>query len=351
LEARQLLKALSEAAGVSGFEHGLHPKLQEAFGPWVDDMRIDALGNFIAKKTGPGSPPRPSVMLAAHLDEIGMMVTKIDERGFLRFTRVGGVDQRILPGLEVMVHGRQALPGIIGTKPPHLLAPGEAAKAMKWEDLFIDVGLGADPAQEVVAVGDLVTFARPYTELANGLQSGKAMDDRCGVVAMLICLEWLKRMHFAADVYLVATAQEEIGGKGAIVSTYGLVPDVGLAIDVGHGDSPGVSEDHTFPLDKGPVLGVGPNIHPKVHGLLQKAAKDAGVSVGTEVLPGSSGTDAWLMQVSRDGVPTGIVSIPLRYMHTSVETLSFADVERAGKLLAFFVAAVDGPFVEGLTWS
>lgn len=351
MDARQLLRALSEAAGISGFEHGLHSTLREAFGPWVDDMRVDVLGNFIAKKAGSGSLPRPSVMLAAHLDEIGMLVTKIDERGFLRFTRVGGVDQRILPGLEVTIHGQRALPGIIGTKPPHLLAPGESSKAIKLEDMFIDVGLGADAAREVIAIGDPVTFARPYTELANGLYSGKAMDDRCGVAALLICLEWLSRVHFGADVYLVATVQEEIGGKGAIASTYGLVPEVGLAIDVGHGDCPGVSEDHTFPLDKGPVLGVGPNIHPKVHGLLQKAAKDAGLSVGTEVLPGSSGTDAWLMQVSRDGVPTGIVSIPLRYMHTSVETLSFADVERAGKLLAFFVAAVDRPFVEGLTWS
>jgi len=351
LEARQLLKALSEAPGVSGFEHGLHRMLQEAFGNWVDDTRVDVLGNFIARKSGTGNSPRPAVMLAAHLDEIGLMVTKIDERGFLHFTRVGGVDQRILPGLEVVVHGRRPLPGIIGTKPPHLLSPGESAKALKWEELFIDVGMKPEEGREVIAVGDLVTFARPCVELANGLWSGKSMDDRCGVVAMLICLEWLKRMHFAADVYLVATSQEEVGGKGAIVSTYGLVPDVGIAIDVGHGDCPGVSEDHTFPLDKGPVLGVGPNIHPKVHGLLQKAAKDAGVSVGTEVLPGGSGTDAWLMQVSRSGVPTGLVSIPLRYMHTSVETLSFADVERAGKLLAFFIAAVDGPFVEGLKWS
>ncbi|MEW6522328.1 MAG: M42 family metallopeptidase [Bacillota bacterium] len=351
MDARQLLKALSEAAGVSGFEQELEPLLREAFEPLVDEVRTDVLGSFIARKDGSGPPPRPSVMLAAHLDEIGMMVTKIDEQGFLRLTRVGGMDKRILPGMEVMVHGRRPLAGIIGTKPPHLLEPGESAKALKIEDLFVDVGLDRERAQEAIAIGDLVTFHRPYIELANGLVSGKSLDDRCGVVAMYICLEWLKRLQVQADVYAVATAQEEIGGKGAIVSTYDIVPDVGIAIDVGHGDSPGVPEDHTSPLDKGPALAIGPNIHPKIHELLQKAAKDAGVPVSTEVVPGNSGTDAWNMQVSRSGVPTGLVSIPLRYMHTSVETLSFSDLERAGKLLAFFIATVDRSFVEGLTWS
>jgi endoglucanase len=351
LEAKELLKALSEAAGVSGFEHGLEPILRRAFAPLVDEISVDVLGNFIARRRGSSEGKRPAVMLAAHMDEIGLMVTKMDERGFIKFAPVGGVDQRILPGLEVVVHGRRELPGVIGTKPPHLQEESERDKAYKLDDLFIDVGLGGAEAREVVKVGDVVTFGRRFTELGGGLCSGKGFDDRAGVVVMYECLRWLGRLRVKADVWAVATVQEEVGLKGAVVSSYGLEPDLAIAIDVGHGDSPGVPEDLTNALDKGPPLAIGPNVHPKIHQALVEAAQAAGVPVQTEVAPGSTGTDAWAIQVSRSGVPTGVVSIPLRYMHTSVETLAMGDVEKAGKLLAFFIANVDSGFVEGLTWS
>ncbi len=351
LQVKELLKNLSESAGVAGFEHGLHSSLRAAWEPLVHEMSTDVLGNFVAKRRGVGEEPRPSVMLAAHMDEVGMMVTKIDERGYIRFTQVGGIDPRILPGMEVTVHGRRQLAGIIGTKPPHLLSAGEEDKAPKMEELFIDVGLAQERLVDVVEIGDVITFQRDVTELANDFLAGKSFDDRAGVAVIHSCLQWLEKLCITADVYAVATVQEEIGLKGATVSTYGLEPDIGIAIDVCHGDGPGQPEDLVSELGKGPVITMGPNIAPRVYELLEQAAKDAGIEVQVDVAPAQTGTDAWAMQISRHGVPTGLVSVPLRYMHTSVETLHLDDVEKAGKLLAFFIAAVNRGFVEGLVWS
>ncbi len=351
MQVKELLKNLSEAAGVAGFEHGLHSSLRAAWEPLVHEITTDVLGNFVATRRGVGDEPRPSVMLAAHMDEIGMMVTKVDERGYVRFTQVGGIDPRILPGLEVTVHGRRQLTGIIGTKPPHILSAGEEKKAPKMESLFIDVGRTQERLLELVEIGDLITFQRDFTELANEVVVGKAFDDRAGVAVIHSCLAWLKRLHVRADVYAVATVQEEVGLKGATVSAYGLTPDIGIAIDVCHGDGPGQPEDLVYELGKGPVITMGPNIAPRVYELLEQAAKDAGVEVQVDVAPAQTGTDAWAIQIARNGVPTGLVSVPLRYMHTSVETLHLDDVEKAGKLLAFFIAAVDRGVVEGLVWS
>ena len=351
MQVKEFLKNLSESPGVAGFEHGLHSSLRAAWEPLVHEITTDVLGNFVATRRGVGEGPRPSVMLAAHMDEIGMMVTKLDERGYIRFTEVGGIDPRILPGLEVTVHGRRQLTGIVGTKPPHVQSAGEENQAPKLESLFIDVGLERERLSELVEIGDLITFQRDFTELANDVVAGKSFDDRAGVAVIHSCLRWLQRLTVSADVHAVATVQEEVGLKGATVSTYALDPDIGIAIDVCHGDGPGQPEDLVHDLGKGPVVTMGPNIAPRVYELMQEAAKDAGITVQVDVAPAQTGTDAWAMQIARNGVPTGLVSVPLRYMHTSVETLHMDDVEKAGKLLAFFIAKVDRGFVEGLVWS
>lgn len=349
MEIKQVFRALSEASGVSGYEQNLALPLQEGC-PWADEIRRDALGNVIMLKRGQGTEPRPKVMLAAHMDEIGLIITKIEKDGFLRFGTIGGFDQRVLLAQEVVVHGRKPLTGIIGAKPPHIQTSGEQSKAVKMEDLFIDVGFDdQEQAQELVRIGDVVTLKREVLDLQGSSMAGKAFDDRAGVATILECFKVLSQVTHHADVYGVATVQEEVGLRGAVTSTYGIVPDLGIAIDVGFGDSPGLPESDTIKLSGGPGIAIGPHVHPKVHSRMVATAKEWNVSFTLDPSPYPGGTDTYAMQVARAGVATILLSIPLRYMHTPVETLDYEDVKRTGRLMAMFIAGLDNEFVEGLT--
>lgn len=349
MEAKELLQTLSNATGVSGHEMQIADATRAAFVPLIHEARVDKLGNCIMLRRGEGQEPRVKVMLAGHMDEVGLLVTKIEDGGFLRFTMIG-IDQRTLPGQEVVVHGRRDLPGIVGIKPPHLLSAGEAQRALKYDELYIDVGLPKDEVEKLVEVGDLVTMGRTFIDLKNGYAAGKAFDDRAGVVVMFEALTELAKLHHQADVYAVATVQEELGLRGAMTSAYGVQPDVAVAIDVTHGDTPGVPDYQVNPLDKGPAICTGANIHPKIYEGLTKVADEMGIAYQVEVAPGATGTDAWAIQVTRAGIPTGLISIPLRYMHTSVETLCLNDVKKAGRLLAYYIATIGEGYMEGLTW-
>ena len=350
METKEFLRRLTEGAGVSGFEDGLVGAVREAFGPYTDEFTVDTMRNCVALRRGAGPEPRVKVMLAAHLDEIGLMVLKIDDRGFLRLAQVGGFDPRVLVGQEVWVHGRRTLPGVIGIKPPHIMSDEERRKAAKLEELFVDVGLGPDEVGEVVATGDTITLRRQLVELQDGIVSGKALDDRAGVACLLECMRRLAVLRHEGDVFAVATSQEEVGLKGAATSAYSIRPDVAVAIDVGHA-GPGLPEHEALKLGKGPALTIGANIHPGVRALLVETAKACSIGYQEEVAAGATGTDAWAMQISREGIPTALLSIPLRYMHTSVETGSLDDVVASGRLLAEFCARVDRAFVEGLPWT
>ncbi len=352
MEIVSLLKRLSEASGVSGYEDEIRDVVREALQDLTDEIRVDKLGSLIALKRGhrpPGADytPRPCIMLAAHMDEIGLIVTKI-EKGFLHFTTVGGHDPRALVGHEVLVHGRRPLPGIVATQPPHVLPPDQRNRVIPLEDMFIDVGLTEDEVHEAVRVGDLVTIRRQAVELQNGRLAGKALDDRACVAAMIWCVELLAGLRHLWDVYAVATVQEEVGLLGAFTSTFGLMPDVGIALDVTFADQPGVSDAESVGMGKGPAIAFGPNIHPKLHEKLVEVAKAQEIPHQIEPIPGPSGTDAWAMQVTRAGLPTALVSIPLRYMHTAVETVDTKDIERTARLLANFVAGLDEKLLETL---
>ncbi|MGE5484108.1 MAG: M42 family metallopeptidase [Ignavibacteriales bacterium] len=343
----EFLGRLSALVGLPGHEAGVSAAVSEAFGALCDEVKLDRLGNCIALKRGDGEGTRPKVMFAAHMDEIGLIVTRIEEGGFLRFTNLGGVDPRILPGSEVVVHGRDCLPGIVGVKPPHILRPEEFSEAAKMEDMYIDCGLPGAVIRERVNAGDVVSLSSGFSKLGD-LACGKSMDDRAGVAVLYDCLGRLKHMRHVADVYAVATVQEEAGLRGAMVSTFGVTPDVGIAIDVTHGDMAGVPEYETSRLEKGPAISAGPNVHPRVFSRLQEVAREHSVPFQVEVSPASTGTDAWAMQIVRSGVATGVISVPTRYMHTPVETVAVEDIKQAGRLAAHFAAAVDRSFVEGL---
>lgn len=349
MDIKQVLKTLSEASGVSGYEQTVAEPIR-ATCPWADDIRTDKLGNVIMLKKGQGPEPRPKVMLAAHMDEIGLIITKIEKEGFLRFSTIGGFDQRVLLAQEVLVHGRKPLVGIIGAKPPHIQAPGEQSKAVLMEDLFIDVGFDSqEDAEKTVRIGDLVTMKREVLDLQGSFMAGKSFDDRAGVAAIFECFKVLSKVAHEADVYGVATVQEEVGLRGAITSTYGIVPDIGIAIDVGFGDQPGLPDSDTIKLGQGPGVAIGPHVHPKVHTRMVEAAKEWNISFSLDPSPSPGGTDAYAIQVARAGVATILLSIPLRYMHTPIETLDYEDVKRTGRLMAMFIAGIDNEFVEGLT--
>lgn len=348
MDVKQIFRTLSEAPGVSGYEQAVVAPIREGC-PWADEIRTDKLGNLIMLKEGRGNE-RPKIMLAAHMDEIGLIVTKIEKDGFLRFSTIGGFDQRVLLGQEVLVHGSRTLLGVIGAKPPHVQTRGEQSKAVKMEELFIDIGYDEEKqARELVHIGDLVTLKRDVSKLQGSFLAGKAFDNRAGVAAILECFKVLSNVQHQADVYGVATVQEEVGLRGAITGTYGIVPDIGIAIDVGFGDSPGLQENQTIKLGQGPGIAIGPQVHPQIHKRMVETAKEWNISYSIDPSPFPGGTDAYAMQVSQAGVATILLSIPLRYMHTPIETLDYEDVRHTGRLMAMFIAGLDDEFVEGLT--
>jgi len=349
VEVIPLLKQLSEADGIAGYEGPVRERVRQVWQPFVDETREGKLGSLIALKRGTAPEPRPKLMLAAHMDEIGLMVTGV-EKGFLRIARVGGTDSRVLLGLEVIVHGQRDLPGVVATRPPHVLPEEERKKAVPWDKLFVDVGLPAEEVQQLVTVGDLISIRREMAELKNRRVAGKAMDDRACVAAVTLALEQLAGVRHAWDVFAVATVQEETGLKGALTTAYGVAPDAAIALDVTFGKHPGVSEWSAVPLGEGPTIGIGPNCHPGLVARLKEVAEAHEVPYHVEPIPGRSGTDAWAIQVTREGVPTALVGIPLRYMHQPVETLAVQDVERAGRLLAAFIAGLEVDFLERLAW-
>lgn len=343
---KKLIKELSDLRGISGFEYRISDKIAEYFRPYADDVTVDTLGNVIAVKRC-GKENAKKIMIEAHCDEIGLMVRDIDDRGFVTMAMVGGVDARILPSSEVVIHGRKDVPGVIGAKPPHLQEADEAKKASKLTDMAIDTGMNADEVKKYVSVGDSITLAQSVGELGGGQFSGKTLDDRAGVAALITTMKNLMKIKTDVDVYAVAAVQEEVGLRGAKTAAYSINPNLAIAVDVCHGITPDNS-DNAFETGSGAVISIGPNIHPKLQKRLSETAEKYHVKTELDVDGGDTGTDAWAIQVSRCGVPTALLSIPLKYMHTSVETLSVSDVSAVSELLTYFIQNLDDSLEEWL---
>lgn len=346
MEINQTLVKLLNVDSVSGTEPEKNCVIKDVIAPYCDEVREDKLGNVIGLKKGLRRDI--NIMLAAHMDEIGLMVKHIDDNGFIKFAFIGGVDNRILPAQQVVIHGKERVIGIIGNRPPHIQKPEERKKAIKADDMFIDTGLPAKTVKSLVSVGDFISFEKKPMELYNSSFSSGALDDRAGIAAILYALEELNRLKFDSDVYAVATVQEEVGLRGAMVSSFNIYPHIGIAVDVCHGRTPEVPEDETQELGKGPVLAIGPNIHPKLFAKLKEVAQENDIPYQLNPEPAATGTDAWAIQIAREGIPTALISIPLRYMHTTVETLCLEDIKKAGKLLALFISTINKSYMEGL---
>jgi tetrahedral aminopeptidase len=348
----ELVRRLTQAVGPSGYEHHAALAAKAELAKFADEVKIDKVGSAVAFKKGTqhGSA-RKKILLTAHVDEIGLMVTRIEPGGFLRFTEIGGFDARVLLGQEIYVHPVSKLglatktmyPGIIGAKPPHFQTKNESDSVIPMEDLYIDIGMDEARVRRLVDVGDVATIRAPMVLLKNDRAAGKAMDDRACVAVLVKALEYLRRVNHTWDVYAVASVQEEVGMAclGALTSAYNVRPDIGIAIDGTHADMPLTAEHETFALGKGPTIAMGPNLHPAVVDKLRDVAKSEEIPWQLEPVPGVTGTDAMDIQIALDGIPSGLVSPPMRYMHTPVETIAAADIDRSGRLLARFIQNLD----------
>lgn len=349
MDTFKILQRLSETAGPSGQEEAIAAVVEELWRPYVAEFNRDRVGNLIAVRWGSGEEPRRRVLLAAHMDEIALMVSEIvshNGSGFLRVTNVGGVDKRHLYGQLVTVHGRKPLHGVMGSLPAFMLPPDKRNKPFDFETLVVDVGLPLTDVEALVDVGDFVSFRQPLRKLLHGRVAGKALDNRASVAAVTLCLKQLSQREHSWDVLAVATSQEETRLLGAFTSAHSQRPDAAVAIDVTFGKGPGANEDGTFELNGGPVLDIGPNVNPGMYRALKKAADRLEMKINDGTHSRASGTDAFGLQIAREGIPTGLVSIPLRYMHTMVETIAQKDVKRSGRLLAEFIAGLDDEFLD-----
>jgi len=327
------LKRLSDMGGISGFEHLLAPEVKALLSKYCDEVNIDRGGNVIGMRYA-DDKNAPTVMIEAHMDGIGLMVKEITERGFITFVPIGGIDPRILPSAEVIVCGKKELYGVIGAKPPHLKSADDAKRAAKIEDMAVDVGLSADEVKKYVSVGDMIYFKTEAVSLCDNAVSGKYFDDRAGIVSLLICLEKLKDKKLPFHLAVLCAVQEEVGLRGAMMGAHHIAPCAALVVDVCHGTTPDSGSESVFKPGSGTVLSLGPNIHPRLAEIAKECANSKNIKYTCDVDGGNTGTDAWAIQVAKSGVATLLLSIPLRYMHTTVELLSMDDVYATGELLA-----------------
>jgi endoglucanase len=273
--------------------------------------------------------------------------------GFIYFTNVGGIDSRVLPGTPVIVHAsatKEELYGVIVMPPSNLLPEGEGSSVIPMKYLFIDTGLLAGEVSKRVRVGDRISFGTEPVEMSGGTVSGHTLDNRASVAALTVCLEELQSKSHIWDMWAVATVQEETSFGGSYSSTFQLRPTIAIALDMTFGKGAGASGYQTFPLGKGVTLGIGPSVHPFLYKRFKEVAERVEIPIADDLMPEYSSTDADAMQLIAEGIPTMVVSIPQRYMHTAVELVALKDIQRAGRLMAEFVASLEADFIERIVW-
>ncbi len=347
-ELLPFLKKMISVSGLSGYEGPICDIIEETWQPLTDELKLSRIGSLHGLRRGMGDEPRPSILLATHMDAIGLMVAGI-ENSFLRLSEIGGIDPRVLPGQLVTVHGRKDLPGVVVQPPGFLLPPEKSSGPVPLDYLFVDVGLSAREVDRQVRLGDLISFATQPIEMDKKTLAGHSLDNRASVAALTHCLDLLQSRKHAWDVWAVATVQEEETLGGALTSAYDLNPQIAVAIDVTFAKGPGTPDDEAFPLGEGITLGWGPNIHPGIYNEFKKVADKLEIPSKLEPLPRHSGTDAMALQIAREGIPTMVISIPLRYMHTPVEIISMKDIKRTGRLLAEFITGLELDFMNKLS--
>jgi len=341
------LKKLLDSPSPSGFEQPSQKIWREYVKKFSDEVKTDVMGNSFAYLNG--VKKKPLIMLAGHCDEIGLMVKYIDEKGFIYFSTIGGIDPHLIPCKRVKIHTKKgAVLGVVGKKPIHWIDAKDREKVIPIKDQFIDIGVSSEKeAKKYVSIGDPITFALEMETLKNNNAVARAFDNKMGCFIVAEVLRLIRKSYKkkpASTVVSVATVQEEIGLRGATTSAYSINPDVGIAIDVGFAtDHPDIDKKQVgdFSIGKGPIIARGPNVNPKIFDMLTEIAGKNKIPYQVDGISRETGTDAAVIQLSRNGVAAGLISIPLRYMHTSSEVLNLLDLVSASKLLAEFVFAID----------
>ena len=335
MDYQGILSRLCALPGPSGFENPVGPVAADLLAPLVDEVKIDKMGTLVGIRRC-GREGAPKLLLDAHLDEIGFIVTGHEE-GYLRIAPLGGVDPRMLPDRELTVLTEPPLFGVVACLPPHVQTSEDMGKAPAIRDMYLDVGLTQEEARKRIPIGTPAVYRAGCAPLGKDLLCGKALDDRACFAILLDALEQVRGEDLDVDLFVLGSTQEETHSTGAITAAYGLVPDLCVAVDVTHGDSPDAPKEKTFKLGGGPVIGVGPNCTKWMSRRMGEKGKELGLDCPPEVMSGHSGTNGWDLQISREGVATAVLSLPLRYMHTPVETVHRRDLTDTARLLAAFI--------------
>ncbi|MCM1314229.1 MAG: M20/M25/M40 family metallo-hydrolase [Prevotella sp.] len=333
MNIKETLFELSETAGASGNEKNVSEKALEMLKKYCPDAEIkngNVIGHFGVKND------RPSLVLDAHIDQIGMIVTYITDDGFIKVGNLGGIDRRLLPAQPVIIHGKKDLKGVICSVPPHL---SDGGAVPSFDDIAIDTGFTKSELEKIVSLGDTVTFDVKCRQLLNNCVTGGAFDDRSGMTAILYALELLRERETAYNVTVIFSAQEELGERGAKIGAFEINADIALAVDVSFAYAVGEDEMKCGKLGKGAMIGISPSLSRRISDALIDTAKSNNIPYQIEVMNGLTSTNADQYSVSRTGAEACTISIPLRNMHTPVEVIDLKDIELTGRLIAEFIKA------------
>lgn len=333
MDIKNTVAMLSEVAGASGNESLAAELALDMLKKYCPDAEIKN-GNVIGK-FGKFNESLPSLVLDAHIDQIGMIVTYITDEGFVKIGNLGGIDRRLLPAQQVVIHGKRDIKGVICSVPPHLSSGKN--EVISFSDAAVDTGMTKSELEEIISYGDTITFDVKCRSLIGSRITGGALDDRCGVASILYALELLKDQKIAYNVTVIFSAQEELGERGAAIGAFEINPDIAIAVDVSFAFAKGENEQKCGYLGKGPMIGISPSLSKEISHKLIDTAKNSKIPYQLEVMNGLTSTNADRYSVNREGAESCTVSIPLRNMHTPVEVIDISDVEFTGKLLAEFI--------------
>lgn len=331
------LMELCMATGVAGLEFEASRVAASLLKKYTTDVAVDHFGNVVGKISSKDKNAK-TLLLDAHIDEIGMVLTSIDDKGFLRVSNCGGIDRRLLCAQLVTIHGKKDIIGVVGSKPPHLEKADEANKIAELDEMFIDIGMSKEEAQRVTSLGDKITIRSDFTRMLNDRVSSKALDDRAGVASILEALELLYKKDLPFNLVVLFSAREEIGGQGAKVAAYTASPDFAIAVDVSFAHTPDAKAYKCGKMDEGTMIGYHAVLDKPMSDKLVALAKKEKIKHQLEVMGGrSTGTNADEIIMTKGGVRTALLSIPQKYMHTPIEQVSLHDIEETAKLIAAFV--------------
>ena len=335
LDIQNALKELCAQYAPSGFEQPAAKTAAKLLAPLVDEVTIDTLGNVIGLRRC-GKAGARTLLLDAHIDEVGLIVTGIED-GFLRFRSLGGIDPRILVDRELMILTDPPIFGVVSCLPPHVQKSGDSDHAQPMDQLSIDIGMSQESAEKTVPIGTPIVFRQECYPLGENEFCGKSLDDRSCFVTLLRAAELLKDRELDVDLCILGSVCEEVGGRGAQTAAFSTSPDWCVAVDVTFGQTPGLSsEECSCKVHKGPVVGIGPVIPHWMSDRLKEKAAESEIPYQTEIMAGGTGTNGDDFQTAREGISTAVLSLPLKYMHTPIEVIGLDDVEQTARLLATF---------------